>query len=130
MNSINQPWAISEKHRERYGNIWSEMDFKVNNKLTSHTFRNDPMNAEVGVLELAGQKMKLKYRTLLSYANTVAELSKAAYFEKGISKHDKFVVSLGTKEFYLQKHEIGKLAETLVESADCISKSYQLGLYL
>ena len=28
-SSINQPWAISEKHKSKYGRIWSEMDFEV-----------------------------------------------------------------------------------------------------
>jgi len=36
MNSINQPWAISDKFISKYGKIWSEMDFKFNEKLTNY----------------------------------------------------------------------------------------------
>ena len=28
MNSVNQPWAISDKYREKYGNTWAEIDFE------------------------------------------------------------------------------------------------------
>ena len=28
-NSINQPWAISDDFRTRYGNTWADLDFVV-----------------------------------------------------------------------------------------------------
>ncbi len=130
MNSINQPWAISDKFRHKYGTIWSDMDFKVNEKLTNYMFKTDPMNTSVGTLEICGKSIPLKYKHLISYTNTISELAKALYFEKDISKHDKFAIPIGAKEFYLKKHEIGKLNETLGDSLACIVKSYQLGLYL
>jgi hypothetical protein len=130
MNSINHPWAISDKYRHKYGTIWSDMDFKVNKKLTNHMFKMDPMNAMVGTLEICGKSIPLKYKHLISYNNIVAELTKSVYFEKDVSKHDKFAIPVGAHDFYLKKHEIGKLNETLRDSLSCIVKGYQIGLYL
>tara|TARA_R110000751_G_scaffold37524_1_gene90900 strand:- start:1786 stop:2178 length:393 start_codon:yes stop_codon:yes gene_type:complete len=130
MSSINQPWAISDKFISKYGNIWAEMDFKFNEKLTNYKFKTDPMNTSVGTLEICGKSIPLTYKQLISYTTTVSELAKALYFEKDVSKHDKFVIPLGQKDFYLKKHELGKLNETLGDSLSCIAKSYQLGLYL
>ena len=30
MNSLNQPWAISSKKRQRFGNTWADIDFEFN----------------------------------------------------------------------------------------------------
>ena len=46
-NSINQPWAISEKYISRYGKLWANLYFEFNDKVTTEQFKNDPMNVEV-----------------------------------------------------------------------------------
>ena len=53
--SVNKPWAISDKYRERYGKIWSEMDFEINPKISTYQFRNDPLNINVGDLKVCGK---------------------------------------------------------------------------
>ena len=129
MNSINHPWGISEKFVNRYGKIWSEMDFIVNNKLTNYLFKTDPMNATVGTLHICGKKIPMKYKHLISSATTVSQSADSVYFEKP-EKHQKFVITIGNTDLYLKKHEIGKLAQTLSDALTSIVRSYELGLYL
>lgn len=127
--SVNKPWGISDKHMKRYGKIWGELDFELDSKVTSHQFRNDPLNTVIGNLKICGKTIPMKYKQLLSAVNIISDQSKAIYFEKP-DKSEKFGISIGNREFYLKKHEVGKLAETLEDTADIINKSYQLGLYL
>ena len=71
----------------------------------------------------------MQYKQLLSAANVTADSAKAVYFEKP-EKWEKFAINVLNQELYLKKHEIGKLAETLEDTTEIISKSYELGLYL
>ena len=128
MNSINHPWAISDKFKKRYGKIWSEMDFEVA-KISNHYFRSDPMNTIVGTLHICGQKISLKYKHLLSAANTAEDNANAVYFQRA-DKDDKFAIEILNKTFILKKHEIGKLSETLNDSLQSIQVGYQIGTYL
>ena len=125
-SSINQPWAISDKFKTRYGKIWSEMDFEINNNISNYHFRNDPLNTPVGVLYVCGKQIKMKYKQLLSAANVVSEYANAVYFNKP-SKDQRFAIEFGDNTLILKKHEVGKLSQTLQDSADIIIKSYQLG---
>ena len=129
MNSINHPWGISEKYANRYGKIWSEMDFIINNKLTNYLFKTDPMNALVGTLHICGKKIPIRYKRLMSLTTTISQYADAVYFEKP-EKHEKFMIELGNIELYLKKHEIGKLAQTLSDALTAVVRSYELGLYL
>ena len=128
MNSINHPWGISDKFKKRYGKIWSEMDFEVA-KLSNYHFKNDPMNTIVGTVSLCGQQISMKYKHLISSANSIQEYAQAAYFEKA-DKDTKFAIEFANKTFILKKHEIGKLAQTLSDSLHTINVGYQIGSYL
>ena len=129
MNSINQPWAIAETHKTRYGSIWANIDFIVNDKISNYKFTTDPLDTIVGTLNLCRKQLPMRYKQLLSSTNLVTELSKSVYFEKR-DKNEKFQLEIGHDTFFLKKHELGRLSETLKDSIDCIKKSYQLGLYL
>ena len=128
MNSINHPWAISEKFKNRYGNSWSEMDFKVA-KISNYNFRNDTLNTIVGTLHLCGQEISVKYKHLISAVNSAEEYATAVYFQRAEKDH-KFSIDLLNKTFILKKHEIGKLSETLTDSLQTIQTGYQIGTYL
>ena len=127
--SVNNPWAISDKFKERYGKIWSEMDFELNPKISSYQFRNDPLNTIVGELKICGKTIPMKYKQLLSAVSTSSDQAKAVYFEKA-KKWETFSIIISNQELYLKKHEVGKLAETLEDTAEIIVKTYELGLYL
>ena len=81
------------------------------------------------ILKFVGKTISMKYRQLLSAANTTADQAKAVYFEKP-EKWERFSINVANQELYLKKHEVGKLAETLQDTAEIIGKSYELGLYL
>ena len=40
-NSINHPWGISKKMRERMGQTWADMDFEINPRLSTHNMKED-----------------------------------------------------------------------------------------
>ena len=125
-SSVNQPWAISDKYKERYGKIWSEMDFEINNRISNYHFRNDPLNTDAGTLLVCGKKIPMKYKQLLSTSTIVREYATAVYFDRP-GKHERFAIEFGNNTLVLKKHEIGKLSETLQDSVETIMKSYQLG---
>ena len=54
-HSINQPWAISDKFRGRYGDVWADLDFVFNNKISAEVFKEDPMNTEIGYLSISNK---------------------------------------------------------------------------
>jgi hypothetical protein len=41
MKSINHPWAISEKYQERYGAVWSTLDFVFADKIQFQSNKNE-----------------------------------------------------------------------------------------
>jgi len=128
MNSINHPWGISDKFKEKYGKIWAEMDFEVA-KISNYQFRNNPLDTVVGTLQLCGQSISVKYKQLISAANHMEDNAKAVYFQKA-NKDDKFAITLLNKPFILKKHEIGKLSQTLNDSLYTLQVGYQIGSYL
>ena len=38
-NSINHPWAIGDKQRQRYGDAWADMDFVFHEQIINDTFK-------------------------------------------------------------------------------------------
>jgi hypothetical protein len=44
IKSINQPWAISDKFQNKYGDIWTNIDFIMHDKISAENFKTDPMN--------------------------------------------------------------------------------------
>ena len=128
-NSINQPWAISEKYISRYGKLWANLDFEFNDKVTTEQFKNDPMNVEVGSLVIDGRHLDFKYKDLISFSKTVEELSMNVY-STSTSKTELFDLTIKGRPFQLMRHELGKLATTLSESVHVLARGYELGLYL
>ena len=95
--SVNKPWAISDKYRNKYGVIWSDMDFEINPKISTYQFKNDPLNTNVGVLKICGKTIPMQYKQLLSAANVTADSAKAVYFEKP-EKWEKFAINVLNQE--------------------------------
>lgn len=128
MKSINHPWAISDKYAQRYGALWTNLDFIFNDKISAENFKTDPLNTEIGSLQIAGQEIKMRYKDLLSYSKQLETYSINVYASRP-KKTDTFTVELKGRNFVLAKHEIGKLAETLNEATNTTLQSYQIGLY-
>ena len=126
ISSVMQPWAISDKFKEKYGKIWSEMDFELNKQISGQQFKRDPASVNVGTLKVCGKKILMNYKQLLSANNIVGEYADTVYFHRP-KKDDRFAIEFGNNTLILKKHEVGRLAETLNDSADIIAKSYQLG---
>lgn len=129
MKSINQPWGISEKYAQRYGALWTNLDFVFNDKISADNFKTDPMNTEIGDLVIAGQRIRMRYKDLLSYSKQLNTYATNMYASRP-KPEDKFSVEIKGRNFELQKHEMGKLAETLSEAADSSLHAYSIGLYL
>jgi hypothetical protein len=128
-NSINQPWAITDKFRVKYGDVWADLDFVFNNKISAEVFKEDPMNTEIGCLEIFNQKIKLQYKDLLRLSKSLNELYAKVVSEK-LGKDFAYNVEIKSYSFSLRKHEIGRLADTISEAAASTIRSYELGLYL
>jgi hypothetical protein len=129
MKSINQPWAISDKYAQRYGALWTNLDFTFNDKISAENFKTDPMNTEIGSLKIAGQDIKMRYKDLLSYSKQLDTYAINVYASRP-KKTDTFTVEIKGRNFVLAKHEIGKLSETLTEAAKASLHAYEIGLYL
>ena len=127
--TVNQSWATPNKFIERYGKTWAEIDFEINPKISNYSFRNDPMNSVVGTLLLCGKRISLKYKQLFT-ANTVMDHYLAEIQLNRPGKEETLEINLFNSVFYLKKHEISKLSQTISDSCDTIMKSYKLGLYL
>lgn len=128
-NSINQPWAISDKFRKRYGDVWADLDFVFNSKISAEVFKEDPMNTEIGHLEIFNQKIKLRYKDLIKLSKSLNETYVSVVSEKP-HKTYAYNVEIKSFSFSLCKHEIGRLSETVSEALSSSIRSYELGLYL
>jgi hypothetical protein len=127
--SINQPWAISDKMRNRYGNTWADLDFTFEPKISAEIFGEDPMNVIMGSIHIVTTSIPMRYKDLISYTKSVGTLSTNLYSER-IGKTETFEVSIKGRVFMLNRMEIGKLYETLNDSTNTALKAYALGLYL
>lgn len=128
MKSINHPWAISDKYANRYGEVWTSMDFVFNDKISAENFGTDPMNTAIGYLELYKQQIPMTYRDIINSSKSVNTTFSEVYAsrEKGMT----YDIRVKSQTFTLQRHELRKLAETLNEAQASALKSYELGLYL
>jgi hypothetical protein len=129
LKSINQPWAISEKYANRYGETWTKIDFVFEDKISEENFKTDPMNCTIGTLHVAGQKIVMRYKDLISYAKTIETMTVNMYASRP-SKTDTFAVDIKGRTVMLAKHEVGKLNETIAEAYHSTLRGYELGLYL
>ena len=128
MKSINHPWAISEKYRSRYGEVWSNLDFVFLDKISEEVFKTDPMNSLIGHLHIYNQQIKMTYKDLVNYAKTIKTISDESYVSG--TKLDSYDVRVKSQTFTLQRHELCKLSETLNEASVSALRAYELGLYL
>jgi hypothetical protein len=128
-NSINQPWAISDDYRTRYGNTWADLDFIFESKISEDTFKTDPMNCMIGHLNIFNQQIRMQYKDLISYAKAVNTYAINVYANRP-GKDATFPVEVKGYTLVLRKHEIGKLAQTLSDALDVAMRKYELGLYL
>ena len=126
-NSINHPWGISKKMRERMGNAWADMDFEINNRLSTYNMREDLINQPVGMLHLANTNIKMKYKDLLSLSKNVKKHFNISY---KASIEEKFPIDIKSHTFFLNKKEIQRLEETINTTTTVLIRKYELGLYL
>ena len=128
-NSINQPWAISDDFRTRYGNTWADLDFVFESKISAENFKTDPMDCTMGHLNIFNQHIHMRYKDLIAYAKSISTLAGNVYATRP-SKNETFPVDVKGRMLTLRKHEIGKLAQTLNDALDVSMRKYELGLYL
>ena len=67
--SINHPWAISDKIRTRHGNIWADIDFTFEPKISAELFHDDPMNVSMGEIHIVNTVIPMRYKDLITYKN-------------------------------------------------------------
>ena len=128
-NSINQPWAISEKFVTRYGKTWATIDFVVNSKISADNFKTDPMNCEIGSLYVYNHNIAMTYKDLINYEKQLGILLNNIYASRA-NKTESHSVSVKGRECLLVKHEVAKLSDTISDALASVIKSYELGLYL
>ena len=127
-HSINNPCGISDKYRERYGEVWANLDIEIAEKISEEVFKTDPMNTLIGELCIYNQRIKMTYKDLINYSKSLNILMNEAYV--GGTKTDMFDVRVKSQTFTLQRHELRKLSETLVDASSAALRAYELGLYL
>lgn len=126
--SINHPWAISDKIRYRYGDVWANLDFVFQDKISENVFKSDPMNTTIGQLYIYNQQLDMIYKDLINYAKSVRIMTNEAYVNG--EKNASYDVRLKSQTFTLTRHELSKLADTLEEASTTAMRAYELGLYL
>ena len=126
-NSINHPWGISQKMREKMGHTWADMDFEINPRLSTHNMREDLINQPVGILSLANMNIKMKYKELLSASKSLKKHVNNSYKS---TIEEKFPVDIKSHTFFLNKKEIQRLEETINTTTTVLIRKYELGLYL
>jgi len=127
--SINHPWGISDKFRARYGEVWANLDFVFENKISEENFKTDPMNTTLGTLHVAGHQLPMRYKDLLSYSKSLDIFTNNMYAEK-VGKTELMLISIKGRELTLCRHEVAKLNSTISEAAESAMRAYELGLYL
>lgn len=127
--SINQPWAISDKFRNHFGNLWADLDFVMQPKISEENFKTDPMNVLMGELHIDGQRVAMRYKDLISYSKSIEMLCNNIYANSP-DKDEKFEVSVKGRNFLLNKREVRRLSETLNDALNASLRGYELGLYL
>jgi len=126
-NSINHPWGISKKMREKMGNTWADMDFSINPRLSTVNMRERLMEQPVGELHLANLDIKMKYSDLMRLNKHMKKYVNKSYHS---SIEEKFTVEVKSHTFFLNKKEIQRLEETINITTKSVIRKYELGLYL
>jgi hypothetical protein len=128
-HSINHPWGISEKHRNRYGELWANLDFVFADKISNDLFKEDPMNTHIGHLEIVNQKIKMRYKDLIFLSKNLQEKYNNMIFDKN-SKDQTYPIDIKGQTFQLKRHEFSRLTETISEATESTLRGYEVGLYL
>ena len=128
-HSINNPCGISDKYRERYGEVWANLDFEIAEKISEEVFKTDPMNCLIGRLNIANQNIHMYYKDLIVYAKELDKQANNVYMQRP-GKEETFSIEIKGRTFIIRKHEIGKLAQTINDALLVSLRSYELGLYL
>jgi len=126
-SSINHPWGISKKMRERMGDTWADIDFEINNRLSQHNMKENLMEQPVGNLYIARLNIKMKYKDLVSVSKKLKRHVNNTY---KASIEDKFPIELKSNILLLNKKEIERLEETINITTKTLMRKYELGLYL
>lgn len=126
--SINHPWAISDKFRDRYGDVWANIDFVFQDKISEDLFKTDPMNTTIGQLHIYNQQINMTYKDLINYAKSVRTTTMETYVSG--TKDSIVDIRVKSQTFTLRRHELAKLADTLDDSVESAMRAYELGLYL
>lgn len=127
IKSVNHPWGISDKKRKQLGDIWADIDFVFQDKVSAENFKEDPMNCTIGYLQIAGFSIKMKYKDLIAYSKSIQEQYGRT---RNSGKDSIFAVDIKTYTVNLRPHEIHKLSETMQDSLTSCMRAYELGLYL
>lgn len=127
IKSVNHPWGISDKIRNRYGNTWADIDFIFQDKISAEVFKEDPMNCTIGYLQIAGLSIKMKYKDLIMYSKSISEQANSLI---RVNKETSFTVEIKTYTMNLRPLEITRLSETLQDTLISTMRGYELGLYL
>jgi len=127
INSINHPWGISQKMKDRMGSTWADMDFEINDRLSTHNMKENLMDQSVGNLYISNIYIKMKYKDLLTINK---QLKKHVNHSYNSDIEQKFPVDIKSHTLLLNKKEIQRLEETIHITISSLLKKYQLGLYL
>jgi len=126
-SSINHPWGISKKVREKMGNTWADMDFEINQRLSQHNMKESLFDQPVGNLYIANMNIKMKYKDLISISKYMKKQINNSY---RATIEEKFPVDIKSHTFFLNKNEIERLDETINITTKTLMRKYELGLYL
>jgi hypothetical protein len=125
MNSINLSFAVPDKLRDRYGNIWADLDFIVK-PMNLDIFKKRPMETIVGTLLIAGSKIKIEYKDLFNLETKLNNLLNTVYSAK--DREIGYNVDIKGMSFQLRQHEITRLYETIVDAKITVRRKYELGV--
>jgi len=127
IKSVNHSWGISQKFRQRYGDIWADTDFYFEDKIAEEGFRPDPLNGVVGTLHISGNDFKFTYKDLISYTTAVQNTLKKTMVTQtdGVIPFD-----IKSRTVLLTRTEANRLSETLNDAITSVMRAYELGLYL
>jgi hypothetical protein len=126
-NSINHPWGISKKMREKMGSTWADMDFEINPRLSAVNMKERLMEQPVGELILANLNIKFKYSDVMHLNK---RMKKYISISHRSSIEEKFPVEVKSHTVFLNKKEIERLEETINITSKSLIRKYELGLYL
>lgn len=125
MNSINQPWGISDKYINKYGSLWASIDF-ILKPITIKSLRDNPTSTVVGELVILQQHIPVTLNDL-EELKLILKTNIKNITEDIECKHD---IRIRYKSFKMNITEINRLYETVEDSLTSITRKYQLGLYL